>query len=162
MNGNASYRGETKRRKLRNKFFDESDSEDGTGTTTVTTARQQYIVEKFYVITDSLVVALQKRKDAYMMLDSRFGVLTKFKRMTNAEMRDSLKTLISIYSNDVEPGIIDDFIQFRLFAERKESDQSVLQMHKLLKHMNLKSTFPNIDIPLRTCLCLPVTNAACD
>ena len=60
----------------------------------MTTARQQYIVETFYVTIDSLLVALQKRKDAYMMLDSRFGVLTQFKRMTDADIRDDLKTLI--------------------------------------------------------------------
>ena len=112
----------------------------------MTTTRQQYIVETFYAITDSLLVALQKRKDAYMMLDSRFGVLTQFKRMTDAEIRDGLKTLISIYLNDVEPSSIDEFIQFRYFVEREESDQSVLQMHKLLKHRNLESSFPNIDI----------------
>ena len=41
VNGNASYRGETKRRTLRKKFFDESNSEDATGTTKVTTARRQ-------------------------------------------------------------------------------------------------------------------------
>ena len=87
VNGNGSYIGETKRRKLRKKFFDESNSEDATGTTTVITARLQYIVETFYVIIDSLLVALQKRKDAYMMLDSRFGVLTQFKRMTDVERR---------------------------------------------------------------------------
>ena len=114
--------------------------------TTVTTPRQQYIVETFYVIIDSLLVALQKRKDAYMIHDSRFGVLTQFKRMTDAEIRDGLKTLISIYPNDVESSIIDEFTQFRHFAEREESDQSVLQMHKLLKHRNLELTFPNIDI----------------
>ena len=67
------------------------------------TARQQYIVETFYVIIDSLLVALQKRKDAYMMLDSCFDVLTQFKRMTDAEIRDG--TLISIYPNDVEPSV---------------------------------------------------------
>ena len=106
-------------RSFAKKCFDDSNSEDATGTTTVTTARQQYIVETFYVITDSLVVALQKRMDAYMMLDSRFGVLTKFKRMTDAEMRDSLKALISIYPNEVEPGSIDDFIQFRNFVRGK-------------------------------------------
>ena len=66
-----------------------------------------------------------------MMLDSRFGVLTQFKRMADAEIRDGLKTLISIYPNDVESNIIDEFIQFRHFAEREESDQTVLQMHKL-------------------------------
>ena len=108
------------------------------------------------------VVALQKLNDAYKMLDSRFGVLTQFKRMTDADIRDSLKTLISIYPNDVEPSIIDEFIQFRYFAEKEESDQSVLQMHKLLKHRNLESTFSNIDIHFRTYLCLPVTSAACE
>ena len=40
VNGNASYGGETKRRKLRKECFDESNSEDATGTTTVTTARR--------------------------------------------------------------------------------------------------------------------------
>ena len=54
------------------------------------------------------------------------------------------------------------FIQFRHFAEREESDQSVLQMHKLLKYRNFESTFPNIDILFRTYLCLPVTSAACE
>ena len=52
----------------------------------MTTARQQYIVETFYVIIDSLLVALQKRKDAYMMLDSRFGVNTI---QTNDRCRDT-------------------------------------------------------------------------
>ena len=62
----------------------------------MTTGRQQYIVETFYVIIDSLLVALQKRMDVYMMLDSRFGVLTQFKRMTDAEIRDGLKTHINL------------------------------------------------------------------
>ena len=48
VNGNASYRDETNRRKSRKKFFDESNSEDAVGTTTVITARQQYIVETYY------------------------------------------------------------------------------------------------------------------
>ena len=74
-----------------NFFLDESNSEDATGTTTVITARRQYILETFYVIIDSLLVALQKRKDAYMMLGSCFGVLTQFNRMTDAEIRDGLK-----------------------------------------------------------------------
>ena len=137
VNDIASYGGEKKRRTLRKKFVDEFNSEDAAGTTTVTTEGQQYIVETLHVIIDSLQVALQKRKDAYMMLDSHFGVLTQFNRMTDAEKRDCLKTLISIYPNDVKSSIIDEFIQFRHFAEMEESDQSVLQMHKLLKHRNL-------------------------
>ena len=67
VNGNACYGGETKRRKLRKKFYDESTSEDATGTTTLSTARWKYIVETFYAIIDSLLVVLQKRKDVYMM-----------------------------------------------------------------------------------------------
>ena len=55
------------------------------------TARQQNIVETCYVIIDSLLVALQKRKDAYMMLDSRYGVSTQSKRTTDVEIRDGLK-----------------------------------------------------------------------
>ena len=96
------------------------------------------------------------------MLDSHFSVLTQFKRMTDVEIRDGLKILISIYLNDVEQSIIYEFIQLRHFAEREESDQSVLQLHKLLKHKNMESTFPNIDILFRTYLCLPVTSAACE
>ena len=34
-------------------------------------------------------------------------------------------------------------------------------MHKLLKHRNLESTFPNIDILFRTYICLPVISTAC-
>ena len=79
-----------------------------------------------------------------MMHDSHFSVLTLFKRMTDVEIRDGLKTLISIYPNDVEQSIIDEFIQLRHFAEREESDQSVLQLHKLLKHRNLESTFQTL------------------
>ena len=62
----------------------------------------------------------------------------------------------------MEPSIIDEFIQFHHFAEREDSDESVLQMHELLKHRNLKSTFPNSYILFRTYLCLPVTIAACE
>ena len=78
------------------------------------------------------------------------------------EIRDGLKTLISIYQNDMEPSIIDEFIQFRHFAEREESDQSVLQMHTLLKRRSLETTYPNVDILFRTYLCLPVTSATCE
>ena len=105
----------------------------------------------FYAIIDSLLVALQKRKVAYMVLDSRLGVLTQFKRMTDAEIRDGLKQLISIYPNDVEPSIIDEFIHFHHFAERKESDRSVLQMHTLFNHRKMESTFTYFSEHIYAC-----------
>ena len=102
----------------------------------------------------------KKRKDACVMLDSQFRCVDTIQ--TNDRCRDTWwsKHADSNLSEDVEPSIIDEFIQFCHFAERKESDQSVLQMHKLLKHRNLESTFPNIYILFRTYLCLPVTSAA--
>ena len=51
-----------------------------------------------------------------MMLDSRFGVLTQLKRMTDAEINDDVKTLISIYPNDMEPSIIDEIYSVSSFC----------------------------------------------
>jgi hypothetical protein len=109
-----------------------------------------------------LLVALEKRKAAYTVLDNRFGVLTQSRGMTDAEVRLGLRTLIASYPNDVEPGLEDEFIQFRHFVEKENVDQSAIDMYKLLKSRNLVSAFPNVDIIFRIYLSLPATSAACE
>jgi hypothetical protein len=69
-----------------------------------------------------LLVALEKRNAAYTVLDNRFGVLTQSRGMTDAEVRLGLRTLIASYPNDVEPGLEDEFIQFRHFVEKENVD----------------------------------------
>ena len=55
-----------------------------------------------------------------------------------------------------------NLFSFVILLRGKSRISRFYKMHKLLKHRNLESTFPKIDLLFRTYLCFPVTSAACD
>ncbi|KAI6650059.1 hypothetical protein LOD99_6274 [Oopsacas minuta] len=84
------------------------------------------------------------------------------------QIRDKANDLINIYSDDLEPGFVDEIVQFSAFWDSYiSSDSSKIedtkqirefQMFKLIKRNALDTTIPNMLITLRIYLSLMDTN----
>jgi len=61
-------------------------------------------VNTFFPIVDQLILTLDKRTDAYMMLSNRFSFLSELGRDTANinDMRTAGEKLAVVYSNDIE------------------------------------------------------------
>ena len=77
---------------------------------------------------------------------------------------------MAAYENDLEMDIYDEFVQFhkllktdlgKLVVEQHQSAESVeLRRYRLIIGANQQAVFPNIEVELRICLCLMVTNCS--
>ncbi|KAI6652462.1 hypothetical protein LOD99_7476 [Oopsacas minuta] len=73
------------------------------------------MVTNFIPIIDKLVAALNQRQAAYCVIRDRFGFLSELNSLVSDQMRDKANHLINIYSDDLEPGFVDEIVQFSVF-----------------------------------------------
>ena len=110
-----AYSQEKSRVRKRKSFHDERQL--GTASTeqdqqTVRTAREQFRIETYLTIIDKLRMEIDKRKNAYSKVDGRFGLLTKFKNFSDADIAIKAKPknlYVAFYPNAIEDDFASDF-----------------------------------------------------
>ena len=157
----ATYSKEHRRKRKRNKKWDYGDAEDA--------ELNEFKVTSFIPIIDKLVAALNQRQAAYCVIRDRFGFLSELDSLVSDQMRDKANDLINIYSDDFEPGFVDEIVQFSALWNRYISSDSSktedtkqireFQMFKMITR-NALDAFPNMLITLRLYLSLMVTNCS--
>lgn len=113
------------------------------------------------MIIDNLVIQLQKRRDAYKQFHDKFAFLTDTTSSTSFDGgKRSAENLIASYPEDIEADFIQEFVHFREHVEVNERKDltTPIKLLKWLRQEGLQSVYPNVDIALRICVCIPATN----
>ncbi|KAL4149943.1 hypothetical protein QTP88_003794 [Uroleucon formosanum] len=145
------------RQKKRNKFFDETESNEE-----LLGGEQKMKCEVFYVIIDKLAMNLRERKLSYTDINNNFGFILKLDTLDINGIRESAKNLVKIYPEDLNETFIEELVQFKnilnLFS--KEDKSSFISLLKCLTNSSLLTTFPNVEIVLRIFCCMASSNAS--
>jgi hypothetical protein len=122
--------------------------------------RDRFRVEVFFAVMDSLLSALEKRRKAYTVLNTRFSFLRHLHDLTPAQIRESADRLLKEYPLDLDDGFKDELPQFLEFVKHIDVDCSSPELNyfTLIRENKIDTTFPNIDNLLRIYLCMMVTN----
>lgn len=125
--------------------------------------KQDYIVNTLYVLCDKLISELVKRNHAYKLLEQKFGFL--YKNMTRPEISNSVKLILKTYSDDLDYELVDELIQYQelkeiVFPESTSKIVDPQRQLKYLRNMDIRHTFPNIEILLQIYLTMPCTNCS--
>ena len=106
-------------RKCMRKFFFDEDSIDATADTVSNmSASDRFQTQTFYPIINKLIKEMGRRREAYSMLDDRFGFLVD-KSMSRSELISKAGSLVHSYSSDLEEYFIDEFLLFsNMYSER--------------------------------------------
>lgn len=113
----------------------------------------------FDPIINALLSNMKKRSEVYENLEKHYSFLLNLNSMSNEEIADSCKNIVSKYPNDLnENQLINECeIAKNYFNFDKLTHES---MYKTMFDDNLCASFPNIDILLRMYLCMFVTNVS--
>lgn len=113
----------------------------------------------FDPIMNALLSNMKKRSEVYEQLESNYSFLINLNSMSNEEIVDSCKNIVSKYPNDLnENQLINECeIAKNYFTFNKLTHDS---MYKTMFNDNLCASFPNIDIFLRMYLSMFVTNVS--
>lgn len=122
---------------------------------------QDSIVNTLYVLCDRLISELVKRNHAYKLLEQKFGFL--YKNMTRPDIVNSVDLILQTYSEDLDYELVDELIQFQELKEIvfPESTCKIVDPQcqlKYLRNMDIRHTFPNIEVLLQIYLTMPCTN----
>lgn len=101
-----------------------------------------------------MTVSLTERIAAYETICQRFGFLNIFEKLETSELKSAANYLVSIYPNDLESSLGNEFIQFSSFVKiyvetRKDNEQWEIFLYRIIVENNLQCTFPNIEVVLR-------------
>lgn len=146
---------ETKTRvRKRKRFIDESTTPE-----THLEPRDNFRIQIFNCILDSISVEIQKRMRCYVELYKLFGFLTTYRSLSSLELREKATNLVNSYPNDLELSFVDEFIQFTSIIDGHD-DKSPGNMCLLLKRDDglLMASFPNVGIALRIYLTIGISN----
>jgi hypothetical protein len=110
-------------------------------------------------VIDLLIAATSSRLKAYREIRNRFGVLSLLDQLSADEVRFAATKLFDTYPTDFEYGFGDEMIQFREFVELlrdEKQDRCSIEkfMYEIIIDINLKYTFPTVEIMLLIYLCL--------
>lgn len=150
------YEHDSKRTRSRKKHKDEKDDEE-----VVRSGKDVMRTECFYVIIDSLITELNRRKQACIQVTAKFAFLLKLNQLEVEDVVKSADCLVSHYPNDLEPSLRDECMQLRNYiGQCNEFSLNALTLSSELASKKLISTFPNVDTALRMFLCTPVANCS--
>ncbi|KAI6651791.1 hypothetical protein LOD99_5038 [Oopsacas minuta] len=100
----------------------------------------EFMVTNFTPIIDKLVAALNQRQAAYCVIRDKFELLSELNCLVSDQMRDKANDLINIYSDDIEPGFVDEIVQFSAFWNSYiSSDSSKTEDTKQLENSKCSS-----------------------
>ena len=79
--------------------------------------KDRFWVEVFLAVLDSLLSALEQRRDAYTKLNTRFIFLRNLPDLTPAQIQENADRLVEAYRQDLEDGLKDELPQFSEFVK---------------------------------------------
>ncbi|XP_072161308.1 zinc finger MYM-type protein 1-like [Bemisia tabaci] len=138
--------------------------------------REDFRVNTFNVILDTLSVELRKRADKYDDLHSTFGFFEDIDlQQDSAIISNKAAELVALYPNDLEPTLVDESLHLKAFLIQcgsslweKKGDKlikkttSLRGLYKFLYDSDVLEIYPNVDIALRMILATPVTNCSAE
>jgi hypothetical protein len=127
-----------------------------------TSPRERFRTGVFIAIVDNIASQLNKRREAYKNLDTRFKILQNLEEKNSKEVACEAKLLGEVYKNDIDG---QDFAQecnhFKQYMVL-ENLSKIKEMYAYIKSNRLENTFPNLEVALRIFLTLPVTNCTAE
>ena len=126
---------------------------------------QKFRVTSYMPVIDQFVVSLAHRLSAYEELCSRFGFLGKLESLSPVEIERSADNIVVVYKDDLEQCFGNELVQFVAFSNEflKDANDNIGKEHflyRLIIDKRVKCSFPNVEIALRMCLILMVTNCS--
>ena len=131
-----------------------SQANDGPCEETVFSAKDKFRTQVFYVLLDKLILQLNRRRGAYDDICKKFSFLTDT-GLSTSEVILKAKRLVDCYSEDLEPGFVDEFCVFSTVCG---PDKSVTEMLQFQMDRKLVSSFPNVNIAMRIYLSILGSN----
>lgn len=131
--------------------------------------RDNFRVNSYLVILDTLINELEKRKNSYDELNSLFGFLVKSvaSPLSLKELNDHSTRLCNFYDKDL-PGpeaFANEALHFFGFLnqfDENERPKTLQSMYQALCENDLQDVYPYIDITLRLFLSIPATNCSAE
>lgn len=120
---------------------------DGHAAEVSQTGKESFVANTFYVIIDKLIVEMDRRREAYAVLNDNFSFLTD-EKLSTAEVRDRATNLVKLYPSDLEADFVDEFLMFRSICICSKAE-TVTDMLQMLVVKNLLNSFPNVTIAFR-------------
>ena len=153
--GIDNYKFDTSRKRRRKTFADEISNTDNV----INDGSQNMRINVYYVILDNLRTQLKKRKEAYVLLNDRFGFLMHLDNLNYAEIQVKAENLVIIYENDLEESLV---IECQHFGAHLQSlglkKMSALKIMDIICSNNYEIIYPNVHIAMKIFLCMMVSN----
>lgn len=146
----ATYSVTRKKFVPRNKWLDDKNTPEAE-----LSPRKTFIVTCHYSLCDNLIAHLSRRKEPYDKIVHKFSCLLNLKSMSLNEEANALQ---KSYPDDLSDDFSSELQQFITFSPDK--NKSIPDMFKILKELNLCSTFPNLETALRIFLSIPISNCS--
>lgn len=128
------------------------------------TGSDNFRVNTFNVILDTLFSELKSRKKKYSQLHARFGFFETIKGMEASKVTEHARKLLSVYPEDLEPVLVEECLHLKPFlVQNTPKDKGSMTLRdtlQVLRHFDAIEIYPNIDIALRMVLCAPATNCS--
>lgn len=123
-------------------------------------AREYFKQSTFNVIIDTFTDEISHRFAKYEEINNYFGVLTKYPKMKNEDIRADCEKIRSRYPTDLSICFADEFCQFIETYECPSSIPNVNDMRQfIIRNTGLIASFPNVEIILRIFLSMMISNA---
>ena len=145
----------------RKRFFDEDETDTLEGVAASATPIENFKTEVFDVLMDTVISQIHERYTVVMELDRKFGVLWRYKSMTDENIVSAAQKLAQLYSTDTSYALTDELLNLKVVHSANFGDKPLLPLELLnkIKSLKLDALFPNVVVILRVFLTLPVTVA---
>lgn len=128
------------------------------------TGSENFRVNTFNCILDSLYSEIKKRACKYSDLHNRFGFLETIKSLEASEITKCARELLSVYPQDLEPVIVNECLHLKAFllenTDNERTSTTMTEINKVLHNFDVLDVYPNIAIALRMVLSTPATNCS--
>lgn len=151
-----------RKRKLPTKFGEHG----GPSSDVQFTGSENFRVNTFNCILDSLYSEIKKRECKYSDLHNRFGFLETIKSLEASDITKCARELLSAYPEDLEPVVVDECLHLKAFLLKNTQNEnrrlSMTEISKVLHNFDMIDVYPNIVIALRMVLSTPATNCSAE
>lgn len=138
---------------------------DGEGEEIIMTGSQNFRVNTFLPIIDSLCQELTKRMEAYKFILSLYSCILELSSKSSDEIKIASSELVKHYHEDLEIDLGDELVHFKMFVNNLNifNDGEMWtteRLYKIIIDNNVASTFPNVLTALKMYRCLMISNAS--